>query len=182
MDVIAPVAVIASVVLAAVIAWSAWILVREIRSLGEETRRARTLTIMELFRPALDPAQGDPRALLVWQPLARAARALFPREFAELDRANGSPFPFGPDTVQAAHAQWTADWLTWERTHDAEYKRKAAAAEHELSTSDGSTASLARATLDAIEREKLELYQRRYAEYVRVARALQALASPVAST
>ena len=33
----------------------------------------------------------------------------------------------------------------------------------------------ARARLDAIEQEKLELYQRRYAEYVRVAKALQAL-------
>jgi hypothetical protein len=32
-----------------------------------------------------------------------------------------------------------------------------------------------RARLDAVEQEKLEIYQRRYAEYVRVAKALQAL-------
>jgi hypothetical protein len=34
---------------------------------------------------------------------------------------------------------------------------------------------LARARLDAVEREKLELYQRRYEEYVRVSKALQSL-------
>jgi hypothetical protein len=32
-----------------------------------------------------------------------------------------------------------------------------------------------RAKVDAIEREKLDAYQRRYEEYVRVAKALQAL-------
>jgi hypothetical protein len=32
-----------------------------------------------------------------------------------------------------------------------------------------------RARLDAVESEKLDLYQRRYADYVRVAKALQAL-------
>ena len=36
---------------------------------------------------------------------------------------------------------------------------------------------LLRARLDAVEREKLDRYQRRYAEYVRVAKALQALSS-----
>jgi hypothetical protein len=34
---------------------------------------------------------------------------------------------------------------------------------------------MARARLDAIEGEKLDLYQRRYADYVRTAKALQAL-------
>ena len=34
-----------------------------------------------------------------------------------------------------------------------------------------------RARLDAVEREKLDLYQRRYTDYVRVAKALQALLS-----
>jgi hypothetical protein len=32
-----------------------------------------------------------------------------------------------------------------------------------------------RAKLDAVEREKLDSYQRRYEEYVRIAKALQAL-------
>jgi hypothetical protein len=46
-------------------------------------------------------------------------------------------------------------------------------AEHELAASNGSPA--ARARVDAIEREKLDLYQRRYQDYVQVAKALQAL-------
>ena len=37
------------------------------------------------------------------------------------------------------------------------------------------TSSVLRARLDAVESEKLDLYQRRYQEYVRVAKALQAL-------
>ena len=50
---------------------------------------------------------------------------------------------------------------------------RVAAAEQELVAAGPSP--LLRARLDAVEREKLELYQRRYEEYVRVARALQAL-------
>jgi hypothetical protein len=42
-----------------------------------------------------------------------------------------------------------------------------------LSVEAGS--DLGRATLEAVEREKLELYQRRYEEYVRVGKALHAL-------
>jgi hypothetical protein len=34
---------------------------------------------------------------------------------------------------------------------------------------------MVRARVDAVEREKLDAYQRRYQEYVQVARALQAL-------
>jgi len=37
------------------------------------------------------------------------------------------------------------------------------------------TSAVLRARLDAVESEKLDLYQRRYQEYVRVAKALQAL-------
>ncbi len=118
-------------------------------------------------------AAGDPRAVLAWEPLARTGRQLFPEEFARIDRAAGISFPFGVDRIEAAHSQWTADWLTWERTHDAEYKVKSAAVEEELARSNGSP--VVRARLDAVERDKLDLYQQRYAEYVRVAKALQAL-------
>ena len=57
--------------------------------------------------------------------------------------------------------------------HDTESKLKVAVAQHELASQGG--AAIARAQLDAIEREKLDLYQRRYAEYIKVAKALQAL-------
>ena len=56
---------------------------------------------------------------------------------------------------------------------DAEYKLKAAVVEQELAAAGASP--VLRGKLDAVEREKLDLYQRRYSEYVRVAKALQAL-------
>jgi len=141
----------------------------------EDAARGRVVQLMALFAPAMEEARRDPQALLVWQPLARTARQLLPDEFALLDQKFGATFPFSYDTIQSAHAQWSADWLAWERSHDAEYKRRAAEVEQELSASGGSP--LIRAKLDAVEREKLELYQRKYAEYVRTAKALQALGS-----
>jgi hypothetical protein len=128
-----------------------------------DAARTRAVALMAAFAPALQAAQQDPRALLVWEPLARTARKLAPDDMASLDRAAGSRFPFSTDTIQAAHAKWSADWLAWEALHDAEYKRKASEAAH-----DG-------AALDAVEREKLDRYQRRYHEYVTVSKALQAL-------
>ena len=100
-------------------------------------------------------------------------RARFAAEFAALDAASGSTFPFSKDFIAAAHSRWTADWLAWEKAHDAEYKLKALVAQEELR--DLAASGTARAKLEAVEREKLELYQRRYEEYVRVARALQSL-------
>jgi hypothetical protein len=105
--------------------------------------------------------------------MAKAARQLFPEEFASLDRATGGTFPFSRERIEAAHAQWTADWLAWELSHDTDFKFKVAAAEQELASQGGS--SVARARLDAIEGEKLDRYQRRYADYVKTAKALQAL-------
>jgi hypothetical protein len=103
----------------------------------------------------------------------RPARRVFADEFAALDGAAETRFPFGAARIQAAHAKWTSDWLAWEKSHDADYKLKTAIAEHEIRENQGTP--LARQQLDAIEREKLELYQRRYEEYVRVSKALQAL-------
>jgi hypothetical protein len=165
--------VLAALIVAAAVAWGCRHIASAIRSAGESALRARTLQLLQTFAPAAGEAAGDPRAVLAWEPLARTARQLLPQEFAQLDQAAGASFPFSLDRIQAAHAQWTADWLAWEQTHDAEYKMKAAAAEEELARADGSHAL--RARVDAIERQKLDLYQRRYAEYVRVAKALQAL-------
>ena len=117
-------------------------------------------------------AQGDPRVLLTWQPLAKTLRSRFPDEFAALDAASGSTFPFSKEMLASAHARWTTEWLTWEKSHDATYKMKALVAHQELK---GDASEAARAKLDAVEREKLELYQRRYEEYVRVGKALQGL-------
>jgi hypothetical protein len=119
-------------------------------------------------------ADEDPRQILRWARLASTARRLFPEEFAELDRAAGHPFPFGKKDAEAAHARWTAEWLAWERTHHEDYKMRAAKAESEIGHLNEDPA-IGRARLAAIEREKLERYQQRYEEYIRVAKALAAL-------
>ncbi len=165
---------LSSGIIAVAIVWGCRLIAGTIAASREAGLQSRTLQVLTTFAPAAGAGSTDPRAILAWEPLARTARALWPEEFARIDRAAGAAFPFGADRIQAAHAQWTADWLGWERTHDAEYKLKAAAVEDELARSGGS--ALVRARLDAVESEKLDLYQRRYAEYVRIAKALQALA------
>lgn len=166
---------IASLIVAAVIVWAALQVSAGLRAVRDERSRARMLALVELFAPARIAAQQDPRAYLVWQPIAALTRQLFPVESAALDRAAGANFPFTPADLQAAHAQWTTDWLAWERAHDAEYKLKAAVVAAELAAA--SAPDVARGKLEAVENEKLDRYQRRYAEYVRVAKALQALQS-----
>lgn len=131
------------------------------------------LDVLALFAPATGAVRDDPRALLAWQPLADTTRRLFPRECAAIDEAAGGTFPFSAAQVEGAHARWTADWLTWERNHDAVCKLKAATVEHELG--EARSTAYGRARLDAVEHEKLEQYQRRYEEYTRVARGLQGL-------
>jgi hypothetical protein len=147
----------------------------ELRAAREEAARARTLAIVQALAPGIAAAQADPRALLVWEPIARTVRQSFPAECAALDTAAGGAFPFTADQIQHAHARWTTEWLAWERQHDAEYKRRTTELEEQVEAAGGSAAS--RARLDAVEREKLDVYQRRYQEYVQVAKALQALAT-----
>ena len=160
-------------IVAAAFVWGCVRIASELKATREDAARRRTMDLLTAFLPAAGAVAADSRALLVWQPLAQTARRLFPEAFAEIDRATGAAFPFSADRIQAAHAQWTADWLAWEGTHDAEFKLKAAMAEEDVVQSGGSAA--ARARLNAVEREKLDLYQRRYAEYIRIAKALQAL-------
>jgi hypothetical protein len=166
-------ALVAALIVAGAIVWATQTIVREGRAAREDAARGRSAQLLHTFAPGVAAAQSDPRALLAWQPLARTARHMFPDEFAALDRAAGSAFPFGREQLEAAHSRWTTEWLAWERSHDAAFKLKAALIEDELASSGG--APLVRARLDAVEREKLDLYQRRYEEYIRTAKALQAL-------
>ena len=165
---------LSAVIIAGAILWAGVHVGRELRASSERQARLRALDLMALFAPGIRAAATDPRALLTWQPLAAAARQIAPDAFVLLDRASGARFPFSADQMQAAHSRWTVDWLAWERSHDGEFKLKAAAAEAALALAGGDP--LARARLDAVEREKLERYQQRYQEYVSVAKALHALA------
>jgi hypothetical protein len=163
----------AAIVVAAAILWAGRALVAELRAARTEATRTRALAVLQAFSAGIAAAHSDPRALITWVPLARAARQLLPAEFALLDAAAGGAFPFSAERIQAAHAQWTAEWLAWERAHDAEYKLKAAVLDRELAAGES---AMVRARLEAVEREKLDLYQRRYQEYVQIAKALQSLA------
>ena len=156
-----------------------WVLlqvVAALRQTHEQMRRARTLQLLTAFAPGIAAAADDPRALLAWQPLAVSSRSMFPDEFNILDRVLGGTFPFSQAQIEQAHSRWTADWLAWEQAHDNEYKLRAARAAAALAESGG--AALHRAEADAVEREKLERYQARYSEYVKVAKGLQALIGP----
>ena len=163
---------LAALLVSGAVVWTGFRIATEVQRSRPDPVRRRVVELLAMFAPAVDAAAADPRAILVWQPIARIARQMFSEEFRLIDEAAGGSFPFGNDRLQSAHAQWTADWLAWERTHDAEFKLKAAVVEQEIATAG--TSGVLRARLDAVEREKLDLYQRRYGEYVRVAKALQA--------
>jgi hypothetical protein len=161
------------------IVWGATRVVAALGEITKQTAQARPLELLTLFAPAVVQAAADPRAIIAWHPIVATARTLYPDDFAALDRAAGVRFPFHDEQIHNAHARWTAEWLAWEYAHDGTYKLKSAQAEADLQASGG--AALARARLDAIEREKLELYQVRYEQYVKVAKALMALTSPAGS-
>jgi hypothetical protein len=138
-------------------------------------REAAVQQVLATFGPAAVAVQQDPKQLLVWYPLARSSRKIFPDAFAELDRAFGGAFPFTKDQVQAAHARCSAEWLAWERSHDAEFSLKSAQVEDDIARAGGPPSTLARTRLAALDQQKLERYQQRYEEYIKTAKALAAL-------
>ncbi|MBM3778338.1 MAG: hypothetical protein FJW23_08885 [Acidimicrobiia bacterium] len=145
-------------------------------AIGQAHRRQEVLALLQTFGSARAAALQDPRLLLVWQPLATAARRLFPKAFATLDRGVSGTFPFSGADLEQAHAAWTAAWLAFEAAHDEEYRLKADVAEQDVRrAADAEAAQLARARVSRIQHEKMERYQARYAEYIRTARTLQAL-------
>ena len=144
-------------------------------ALGARRRDAQLLGLLATFGPASERARADPRVLLAWYPVALAARRAFPEAFMVLDGEARRRFPFGQAELEAAHARWSTDWLDWERRQDAEHRARREAVEAELEGAAEEAAPPLRARLDALEREKLEQYQRRYEEYVRVSRALKEL-------
>ena len=165
--------IVAALIVAGALVWCTQTLLRARTAAADAVARSRQTLLLQTFAAGVAAVRDDPAALLAWQPLARTARRLLPDDFAALDRAAGATFPFTRSDIEAAHARWTAAWLAWEQRHDAEFKLKASVAEHDLTVSGGSPVMRARA--DAVEREKLERYQHRYEEYIRTAKALQAL-------
>ena len=148
------------------------VLVREFR---QRRREELLVRITAVFAPAIAQAKTDPRGLVAWAEVSRVARKLFPEAFHRLDAASEGRFPFSAELVEAVHAKWTSEWLAWERQHDLEYKRRTSVAEAELGRVGETDAATVRARLAAIEQEKLQTYQERYEEYVRVGKAIAAL-------
>jgi hypothetical protein len=163
---------LAAIVIAASVVFAARTIARAMER-GQAERA--TLLVLTMFARAVESGRRDPQSLLVWHPLATAARQLFPEAFRRIEAARGAAFPFTAQDVEAAHARCTTEWLAWERTHDAEYKLKASAMEESVARSPEAGTSVGRARIEAVEREKLERYQQRYEEYIRTAKALQAL-------
>ncbi len=130
--------------------------------------------LLATFGTAATAVLQDPRQLIVWHPLARNSRKLFPEAFSELDKAFGGTFPFSKEQLQAAHARCSSDWLAWERAHDAEFSLKAAQVEDEIARAGGQASPLLRTRLAAVDQQKLERYQQRYEEYIKTAKALAA--------
>jgi len=148
---------------------------RTVAAMNTARRDATIRHLQTMFAPGMQAVQNDPRQFLVWYPLAQVSRRVFPDAFTTLDHAWGSAFPFSRDQVQDAHARWTADWLAWERAHDGEYTVKTVSLQEELARAGETATPMGRARLAALDREKLERYQDRYQQYIRTAKALQAL-------
>ena len=158
---------------AAAVAYVLWRIGDELQ---RQRREATLRHLLTTFAPAAAAAQQDPKHLLVWYPLAQSSRKLFPDAFKDLDAAAGGAFPFTKEQLKAAHSRWTADWLAWERAHDAEYSLKTAQVQDEIDRVQGQASPLLRTRLAAIEQQKLERYQQRYEEYIKTAKALAAFA------
>jgi hypothetical protein len=162
-----------TLVAAAALAYVLW-------RIGDEVQRQRrdaTLQhLLATFAPAVAAARLDPKQLLAWHPIAQTSRKLFPEAFKDLDAAAGGTFPFSKEQLQTAHDRCTADWLAWERAHDAEYAVRAAEVQDEIDRAGGPASPLLRTRLAAVEQQKLERYQQRYEEYIKTAKALAAFA------
>lgn len=143
-----------------------------LQAMRRRDRDATALTLIGIFGPGVEQVQREPRSLPAWAGVAGTARTLFPEAFARLDAAGEGPFPFPPALIESAHARWTTVWLAWEREHDLTYKRLASEVEAALSQTAGEQARLLEARLREIEQEKLQRYQARYEEYVRVGKAI----------
>ena len=142
-----------------------------------ERRRQHREQLAALLLTSVGPsvARADGRELLGWRSVATALREVLPDAVRTIERGTGQPFPFPREVIDDAHARWTADWLAWERAHDIRFRQRASALEAELRGSGEADTASGQARLAALDDEKLQDYQRRYEEYVRVGKALAAL-------
>ena len=130
------------------------------------------LMAMLLTGSAAAIARAEPRELLAWQATAMTARRLFPDVVAAIESKGGEDFPIPKKIIEDAHAKWTAEWLAWERHHDADFRKRTSVLEAELQAAGQEHTPDGHARIAALEDEKLQSYQRRYEEYVQVGKKL----------
>ena len=143
-----------------------------------DRRRQHREQVMAVLLASLGPAvaRADGRELLGWRRVAGTLRELLPEAVRTIEQRTGQPFPFPRELVEDVHARWTADWLAWERAHDIRFRQRTSALEAELRECGEADTAAGRARLATLDDEKLQDYQRRYEEYVRVGKELAALA------
>ena len=143
-----------------------------------DRRRQHREQLMALLLASVGPAvaRADGPELLGWRRVAAMLRGLLPEAVRAIEHRTGEPFPFPREVVEDAHARWTADWLAWERAHDIRFRQRTSALETELRERGESGTASGQARLAALDDEKLQDYQRRYEEYVRVGKELATLA------
>ena len=143
-----------------------------------DRRRQHREQVIAVLLASVGPAvaRADGRELLGWRRVAGTLRELLPEAVRTIEQRTGQPFPFPREVVEDAHARWTADWLAWERAHDIRFRQRTSALEAELRKSGEVDTAAGRARLATLDDEKLQDYQRRYEEYVRVGKELAALA------
>lgn len=124
--------------------------------------------------PPLIPT-NDPRAILGWANSFDTIRRLFPVVIKRIEQVSGRSFPISDDFIEAAHARCTAEWLAWERKHNAEYQEKTALLDADIGATDRMADPEIRARSARLEDEKLQSYQQRYEEYVSIGKALAEL-------
>ena len=143
-----------------------------------ERRRQHQEHLAALLLASVGPAtaRADGRELLGWRRVAAMLREVLPEAVRTIEQGTGQPFPFPREVTEDAHARRTADWLAWERAHDIRFRQRTSDLETELRGSGEMDTAAGKARLAALDDEKLQDYQRRYEEYVRVGRELAALA------
>ena len=78
---------LSALIVAAAIVWSGLRVAAAVGQPRPTAGGAHHAELLALLAPAIAAVASDPRALLTWQPIAAAARALYPNEFAALDAA-----------------------------------------------------------------------------------------------
>ena len=147
--------------------------------LQRELKRQHRERLAAMFVTGLVPvvARSDPQELIAWSGAIGMARAMYPEIVENLDAASGGQFPFTSELIEKAHSKWTTEWLSWERKHDTEFKERTREVLAHSGSFGDSMSQGDRAKLDSIEDDKLQSYQRKYEEYIRIGNALSALSA-----